>query len=243
MNKFLTFKGEQPVYLGDIDFMQDNSRAAILYVLKGITGENNPTCVVYGCEKTETGCAGGVVCLSGELYAVEPSSLTGDVYLKTATSYAGSRLMKSGEYRECYEINSVAYTSEMTDYELSALPRLEDLLSRGLLVGVEQTGAVSALKVVKRGSMFSVNGLFHGYDKGPGWMPGMNQSVSCDLKNVNKIITGGATVIAPIYNFPEGKYEAAFAIVEASISDGKLTLSFDQWIDADYAIPLSFIIE
>ena len=39
MNKFLTFQGEQPIYLGDIDFMQDNSRAAILYVLKGITGD------------------------------------------------------------------------------------------------------------------------------------------------------------------------------------------------------------
>ena len=243
MNKFLTFQGEQPIYLGDIDFMQDNSRAAILYVLKGITGENNPTCIVYGCEKTETGCAGGVACLSGELYVIEPSSLTGDVYLKIITSYAGSRLMKSGEYRECYEINSVAYTAETTDFRLADLPRLEGLLSRGQRIAVENNNAAADIKVVRRGSMFSVSGSFHGYDKGPGWMPGMTQSVSCDLKDVDKLITAGGTVVAPIYNLPEGRFEATFAIVSANISEGQLILSFDQWIDADYVIPLSFIIE
>ena len=48
MDKYLTFPGRQPVYLGDIDFMQDAVRDTFAQLLKGYTGLATPTAILHG---------------------------------------------------------------------------------------------------------------------------------------------------------------------------------------------------
>lgn len=244
MNKFLTFEGEQPVYLGDIDFMQNNTRTALLQILKGITGEPTPTCIIQGCKVYDKGVMSGVVCLDGELYDVATTVMSEEPYLQVVTTYEGSRLMKSGERRECYEIRTASVTSEVTAYKLADMPRLDDLLSRGLDVGLTASADGTSIRVRKRGTMFSVRGVYMGIDKTlAGWQPGMLSSLTFDLRNVLTSESAAGTVVAAIYNIAEGSYEAAPVIVKAAVTDGQMNLSFNQWIDSGYKVELSFIIE
>lgn len=101
MNKYLTFPGLQPVYLGDIDFLQESVRSAFLMLLKGLTGQEKPNCIL----KRATSEADGVICLDGEImpYKAYTGSMVGVYYYEVVTTYGGERDFKNGETHSCYE--------------------------------------------------------------------------------------------------------------------------------------------
>ena len=61
MNKLLTFPGLQPIYLGDFDFLQQSVNDAFLLLLKGLTGQDNPKCIL----KAATPEKDGAICFNG----------------------------------------------------------------------------------------------------------------------------------------------------------------------------------
>ena len=63
MNKLLTFPGLQPIYLGDFDFLQQSVNDAFLQLLKGLTGQDNPKCIL----KAATPEKDGAICFDGEI--------------------------------------------------------------------------------------------------------------------------------------------------------------------------------
>ncbi len=132
MNKYLTFPGKQPVFLGDIDFMQDAVSDAFAQLLKGYTGLDSPTAILHGLTLTTTddsiAWTAGVVCLAGEILPVPSGALTGTsggpYYLTIVTDHSGEREMGDGIIRPVLQERYAEITETSTDYPLANMPRL-----------------------------------------------------------------------------------------------------------------------
>ena len=81
MNKFLTFQGQQPLYLGDVDFASQAIRDAFKMVLQGLTGSSDANAILRGVvpdvRSSTVFFSAGVVSIEGEILPVEASSVTG----------------------------------------------------------------------------------------------------------------------------------------------------------------------
>lgn len=123
MNKFLTFPGLQPVYLGDIDFLQESVRSAFLMLLKGLTGEEKPNCIL----KRATAEVDGVICLDGEImpYKAYTGSMISNYYYEVVSSFSGERAFKDGETHAVYETR---YAQEKSGIGSTGVPTFDTLL-------------------------------------------------------------------------------------------------------------------
>lgn len=123
MNKFLTFPGLQPVYLGDIDFLQESVRSAFLMLLKGLTGEEKPNCIL----KRATAEVDGVICLDGEImpYKAYTGIMLGNYTYEVVSSFDGERSFKNGETHACYETR---YAQEKLSAGFTSIPTFDTLL-------------------------------------------------------------------------------------------------------------------
>ena len=106
MDKYLTFPGLQPVYLGDIDFLQESTQKAWSLFLKGLTGQEQPNCILV----KPTAEADGAICIAGEIlpykYKDVGSGFAPNGY-KIVSDYSGSRQFANGETHSCYEMRHV----------------------------------------------------------------------------------------------------------------------------------------
>ena len=101
MNKYLTFAGLQPVYLGDVDFLQEATRNALSLILQGLTGTEKPNCILVQPTQNKE----GVVCVDGEIlpYRYGQKSATSSVAVRVISEYGGERMFKNGETHACHE--------------------------------------------------------------------------------------------------------------------------------------------
>lgn len=160
MNKYLTFPGQQPVYLGDIDFLQESVRSAFLMLLKGLTGQDKPNCIlVRATEEVD-----GVICLDGEImpYKAYTGGMIGSYTYKVVSSYDGSRVFKNGETHACYETR---YAQAELGMMTGALPTFDELLfKRVKALQVAENDSTDAIKRVSRyttlGNLVTVDNTF-----------------------------------------------------------------------------------
>lgn len=143
MNKFLTFPGHQPIYLGDIDFMQQSVQDAFVQLLKGLTGQDKPKCIL----KEATPDSMGAIVFDGEVLPLRyfAGTVQGTKCYEVESTYDGARTFKDGELRQCYETRVVVVSSgsSLDEYAAKNFPSIESLLSRG---GLQQTsGSVKFL--------------------------------------------------------------------------------------------------
>lgn len=133
MNKFLTFQGQQPLYLGDVDFASQAIRDAFKMVLQGLTGSSDANAILRGVVPSTRSStvffSAGVVSIDGEILPVVESTVTGTLsdtfYLKINSTLGGSRVFKDGETHSCWETRSVEVTKTVTDYPLASFRRLQ----------------------------------------------------------------------------------------------------------------------
>lgn len=131
MNKFLTFPGKQPVYLGDINFMQSAVGSALANLMKAYTGRDNANAILYGVERSSAGASvtwtAGVVSIGGEILPVEAGLIadaTGGLYFDIVSSTDGSRQFGDGQSHDCWEIRKATLTTTHTSYPLSGFKRV-----------------------------------------------------------------------------------------------------------------------
>ena len=123
MNKLLTFPGLQPIYLGDFDFLQESVRSAFLMLLKGLTGQEKPNCIL----KRATAEVDGVICLDGEImpYKAYTGDMLGNKTYEVVSSFGGERSFKDGETHACYETR---YAQEKLGYGVASVSTFDTLL-------------------------------------------------------------------------------------------------------------------
>lgn len=160
MDKYLTFPGLQPVYLGDIDFLQESVRSAFLMLLKGLTGQDKPNCILVRATKE----VDGVICLDGEImpYKAYTGSWLGSHTYKVVSSYDGSRVFKNGETHACYETR---YAQEELGSLTGDLPTFDELLFKRVKASqVAENDSTDAIKRIARyttlGNVVTVDNTF-----------------------------------------------------------------------------------
>lgn len=123
MNKFLTFPGIQPIYLGDIDFLQEAVRESFVQLLRGLTGQEKPRCIL----QRATSEADGIICLDGEImpYKAYTGTTLGNYGYDVVSSYDGVRVFKNGESHACHETR---YAQEKFVLGGEAIKTLDELL-------------------------------------------------------------------------------------------------------------------
>jgi len=142
MDKYLTFPGKQPVFLGDIDFMQDAVSDAFAQLLKGYTGLDSPTAILHGIVTSEGSgvfsWTAGVVCLAGEILPVPSGSISGGnggpYYFSIVTEHSGEREMGDGIIRPVLQSRHAEITETSSDYPMAGMIRINpvDIYSPGV---------------------------------------------------------------------------------------------------------------
>ena len=164
MDKLLTFPGEMPIYLGDIDFMQSAIRETLVNLLIGLTGQSNPKCILKYATENEP----GVICMNGEILPLKPQSgkYPGAICYKVVSVYSGDRTFKSGDIHQCHEQRyAEAYVGSTEDeFYVQNFPHISELLNRA---GISQDNSVmtyeddtvsTRINVSSVGKQYVING-------------------------------------------------------------------------------------
>lgn len=168
MNKFLTHEGGQPIWLEDIDFMQESVRDTFKVLLSSIVGEYENTehpdhaCILQGCETTDEGVSPGYIYYRGEILPFDghPEPLSpGNNWLETYTVDRGDRILKNGVKVQCWQEKRVRIGQgygDNVDY-FNNLIHIRDLMAVPHTVGFSY-GTGFAVSIIQTGRYYSVNG-------------------------------------------------------------------------------------
>lgn len=161
MNKFLTFSGIQPVYLGDIDFMQTSVREAFSQLLRGLTGSDNPKCIIAPATQNKD----GVICIDGEILPLKYSAITSKTCYQVMTTTSGERVMKSGETRKCWEERYAVGVNGLEGVPNNAryFKNLSELIVRDIPTQtghseISEGNITTIMRIVQDGNVVSVSG-------------------------------------------------------------------------------------
>ena len=168
MNKFLTFPGKQPVYLGDINFMQSAVGSAFANLMKAWIGDDDANAkhlelargvaLARARAAVERDGAHALRSLPAEvarhLAAGLADSQGGQLYINIVSSTSGSREFGDGTEHDCWEVRSATFTETVTDYPLSAFKRIVPVdVSQAKVYGFEgrTNSATSYAKLANAG--------------------------------------------------------------------------------------------
>lgn len=157
MDKFLTYDGEQPVWLDDFNFMDKAVRDTFKRLALSLTG-NKDNAILYGCDVTDSaaGCSwtSGIVCIGGEVMPVDAGSAEAGatLYFSLQETFdpTGDRTFKNGAEHRCYSIRKALLSTQQSDIPYSGVERLDSILRSRLSsetvyrVDGEDTGMGSA---------------------------------------------------------------------------------------------------
>lgn len=166
MNRFLTFTGEQPIYLGDFDFMQDASASAFKNIARALMNEESDSLnailqgveIMYSVDGTSLIWSKGIVVLNGELMTIRSGSASGGLqplYFHVVEETSGERTFKDGATHECWAeryaiINKVADDGVL----VSSVPRLHKSDNAVVFNGTSLSQAVESGKLILKNGMW-----------------------------------------------------------------------------------------
>ena len=215
MNKLLTFPGLQPIYLGDFDFLQQSVNDAFLLLLKGLTGQDNPKCIL----KAATPEKDGAICFNGEILPLKHYGgiVTGSLVYKIESSYSGERTFKDGNNKKCYETRYVVGTNGSTidDNRASNFPELPDLLSRNVKIRQSEAHFSDMLGNVSLRQYISIVGSLY---------------TSIGKFTINKDCTLTTLSDQEIVDMPVGNYYFPITVQNNGVLKtipGKMSIAFD----------------
>lgn len=245
MNKFLTFQGQQPLYLGDIDFASAAVRSAFAQLVKGLIGSDSANAIISGVNVTRGTnsfvFSEGVVCIDGEILPVEECELFGDVpgnwYFRIKSEYSGTREFVGGETHDCWETRTVEVTSESTDYPFYSFRRLSggfgsQIWSRtneGEEFHILKTGLVW-LVTVKRGPMTRSDVNFFEIE------------IGLPAEELAKFPSTEESIIATAYKEGSGEVTAELLRVSYEATGGNLHIVMDLLGTGDGNLSAQFVL-
>lgn len=135
MDKFVTYDGEQPIWLDDFNFMDKAVRDTFKRLVLSLSG-NIGNAILYGCDVTDSaaGCSwtSGIVCIDGEILPIDAGQAgSGAVlYFSLQESFdpAGDRTFKNGAEHRCYSIRKALLSTKQSDIPYNGIGRLDSIL-------------------------------------------------------------------------------------------------------------------
>ena len=120
MDKFLTFEGEQPIWLDDFNFIDASIRDTFKKLVVAMSRNEEGNVILYGCSVSPAGFmtkwTEGIVSIDGEILPVTAGQVSGNIstdslYFSIINDFdsAGNRILKNGEERQCYNIRKAIF--------------------------------------------------------------------------------------------------------------------------------------
>lgn len=228
MDRFLTHEGQQPIWLGDIDFMASAFRNTVAELVRGM-GFGSSSFILYGLdfeserighEEWTFSWNAGVVVIDGELYPVEAGKFDKPVNLefvgfKVNKSFdpKGRRKMKNGEEKECYELRKAVVVYGQADLYIRWAERFKILVKQNCPSPNERNLGYDTFEygdyriIVK---LFEIAGKFYmSYEVAcrsprPTEGPDLSADMAIDLEEENMAFSvfsdaGAETIAFPVY--------------------------------------------
>ncbi len=162
MNNFKTFEGQLPIWLGDIDFMNESVKLAMQDLMKGLFDSDNPNVILSGVELKDGTYTDGIVCLGGEILPFEATAwdktTQGIPYMTVKTTVGGSRRTKSGVAVDCYEYRTAVLAAE-------GIERVDSMSIYNRVVRIEKEYVVQA-SLTKNGNRRILFGTIYNFEPG-----------------------------------------------------------------------------
>lgn len=206
MNKFLTFPGLQPIYLGDIDFLQESVRDAFVLLLKGLTGHDSPRCIL----KEATLQSDGAICFDGEILPLKYGSVTNQSVYKIESAFSGQRVFKNQDSHACYETRYVIVSEGTADspYNVAKFPTLQSLISNKSVASeeheftYESENFKSNVKITKIGRCYYLTGTFEQLRNSGGTLAGFRMNFNFPSSSNKLFVATAKTTLGRIFNIP-----------------------------------------
>lgn len=124
MNRLLTYAGQQPIYLGDIDFLQDSAGSMLTCLARALMnqGSDSLNAILQGVvlsqlTQSEIRWTAGVVVIDGELLPIPAGTVRGTLgttplYFHVEEEQTGTRTFKDGEEHACWATRTATITAE-----------------------------------------------------------------------------------------------------------------------------------
>jgi len=168
MNKFLTYAGKQPVYLGDIDFMQNAAAYAQKNIARALMDSDSDSlnAILQGVRISfraggEMHYSSGVVVINGEILPVPAATITASaldlLYFHVDSVMSGARTFGDGESHLCFESRSVSISTVSTGGILvSSVPRLHDdpVVDDAVYSGSVYTGYITNGRLIRKSGLW-----------------------------------------------------------------------------------------
>lgn len=204
MDKFLTFPGLQPIYLGDINFLQESVSDAFLLLLKGLTGQDSPRCIL----KEATVQSDGAICFDGEILPLKYGPVTDQSVYKIESAFSGQRVFKNQDTHDCYETRYVVVSegTAASPDNVAKFPTLQSLISNKSVASeeyeftYESENFKSNVKITKIGRCYYLTGTFEQLRGFGGTLAGFRLNLP---SSSNKLFVATAkTAGGRIFNIP-----------------------------------------
>ena len=172
MNKLLTYAGTQPVYLGDINFMQNAAADMFKSLAKALMNMPSDTmnAILQGVDISypEVGTiawTAGVVVLNGEILPVAAGTISGsdedDLYFHVVSVLSGSRTFKNLDVHDCYDTRSAVLSLTSTDgIAYSSMKRLHNYNEDQEYEAATLVGNLTAASLKAKNGLFLFKGTF-----------------------------------------------------------------------------------
>lgn len=174
MNKFLTYAGTQPVYLGDIDFMQNAARAAFTQLARALmdSGSDTVNAILQGVNithpsGTQIRWSAGVVVINGEILPIASGTAvaeeTSELYFHVSSVLSGERTFKDGNSHNCYDTRSAYIDTVSTDgIAFNSVPRLHEevVVDDHVYNSVDSTMYLVSGRLVRKSGLWFIDAVF-----------------------------------------------------------------------------------
>lgn len=136
MNKFLTFNGTQPIYLGDIDFMQNAAEQVQNLLVRSLLDAvgATPNAILQGVSFSYPSAGtiawtAGIVSIGGEILPIAAGTVSAasvnELYFHVSSVLSGTRTFKDGLSHDCYSTRVAIIDATSEDgVAVSSTPRL-----------------------------------------------------------------------------------------------------------------------
>lgn len=242
MNKLLTYAGVMPVFLGDINFMQNAAADAFKQLARALmnSGSDSVNAILQGVEITSGGqdveWSAGIVVLNGEILPVAAGGVTAqgpnELYFHVNSVLSGERTFKDGNSHDCYDTRTAVINTDSTDgIAFDSLARLhEEVVVDDHVYAGGMTGRVTSGNLIRKSGLWmmdvdiSLRNDYHPY--------GEIGAVVFDLSaaHYDQIVNAQFIVNLILYNETDG-YQAQLLkcniTKSSSLSSTKVTIAFE----------------
>jgi len=170
MNKLLTYAGVMPVFLGDINFMQNAAADAFKQLARALmnSGSDSVNAILQGVEITSGGqdveWSAGIVVLNGEILPVAAGGVTAqgpnELYFHVNSVLSGERTFKDGNSHDCYDTRTAVINTDSTDgIAFDSLERLHEevVVDDHVYAGDRMSGSVTSGNLIRKSGLWMMD--------------------------------------------------------------------------------------